>query len=28
MASTRSGSYASAPAKRISAKHNVNAHKM
>ena len=28
MASTRSGSYARAPAKRISAKHNVNAHKM
>jgi hypothetical protein len=28
MASTRSGSYASASAKRISARHNVNAHKM
>jgi hypothetical protein len=28
MASTRSGSFAGAPAKRISAKHNVNARKM
>ncbi len=28
MASTRSGSYASAPAKPISAKHYANAHKM
>jgi hypothetical protein len=28
MASTRSGLYASAPMKRISAKHHANAHKM
>jgi hypothetical protein len=28
MASTRSGSYASAPVKHISAKHYANAHKM
>jgi hypothetical protein len=28
MASTRSGSYARAPVKRISAKHYANAHKM